>query len=177
MDVGTGAGHTGTRRFGRGMIVAAWLMVLALLTFTFHTYLERRENPNRNPESRVGEAGVKEVILKRNPSGHYVAGGEINGSRVKFLLDTGATDVAISEALANKLKLRRGAARISRTANGNVRSWSTVLDNVKLGSINLNDVRASILPTMNAGEVLLGMSFLKQLELVQRGNLLTLRQY
>lgn len=177
MDVGAGAGNASTRRFGRGMIIAAWLTVLALLTFIFHSYLDRRENPNRNPESRIGEAGVKEVILKRNPSGHYVAGGEINGSRVTFLLDTGATDVAISESLANKLRLRRGAARISRTANGNVRSWNTILDNVKLGSIHLNGVRASILPTMNAGEVLLGMSFLKQLELVQRGNLLTLRQY
>lgn len=175
MDVG--AGNTGTQRFGRGMIVAAWLMVLALLTFTFHTFLDRRENPNRNPETRVSDAGVKEVVLKRNPSGHYLAGGEINGLRVTFLLDTGATDVAISEVLANKLNLRRGAARLSRTANGNVRSWNTVLDNVKLGSIRLHDVRASILPTMKAGEVLLGMSFLKQLEFVQRGNLLTLKQY
>jgi aspartyl protease family protein len=177
MDVGPGAGNSGTRQFGRGMIVAAWLLVLALLTFTFNSYLERRENPNRNPDARVSETGVNEVILKRNPSGHYVAGGEINGSRVTFLLDTGATDVAISEDLANRLQLRKGAARLSRTANGTVRSWNTVLDDVKLGSIRLKHVSASILPTMRAGEVLLGMSFLKQLELLQRGNLLTLKQY
>ncbi|MCP4283122.1 MAG: TIGR02281 family clan AA aspartic protease [Gammaproteobacteria bacterium] len=159
------------------MIVAAWLLLLALLTFTFQSYLERRENPNRNPESRVGETGTKEVVLMRSSNGHYLAGGEINGARVTFLLDTGATDVAVSEHLANRLKLRKGPARLSRTANGTVRSWNTVLDDVKLGSIRLKDVRASILPTMNAGEVLLGMSFLKQLELVQRGNLLTLKQY
>ena len=120
---------------------------------------------------------MKEVVLKRNPNGHYLAGGEINGVRVTFLLDTGATDVAISEELAKRLDLRRGAVRLSRTANGTVRSWNTVLDDVKLGSIRLGNVRASILPTMHAGEVLLGMSFLKQLELVQRGNMLTLKQY
>lgn len=177
MDVGSGAGKGGTRRFGRGMIVAAWLLLLALLTFTFHAYLERRDNPNRNPDTRLSDAGVKEVVLKRNPNGHYLAGGEINGVRVTFLLDTGATDVAISEELAKRLDLRRGAVRLSRTANGTVRSWNTVLDDVKLGSIRLGNVRASILPTMHAGEVLLGMSFLKQLELVQRGNMLTLKQY
>lgn len=177
MDAGSGAGDRSTRRFGRGMIVAAWLLVLALLTFTFQNYLERRENPNRNPETRVGEMGAREVVLKRNPSGHYVARGEINGSRVRFLLDTGATDVALSEHLADRLNLRKGAVRLSRTANGTVRSWSTLLDDVKLGSISLKNVRASILPTMSAGEVLLGMSFLKQLELVQRGDSLTLKQY
>ncbi|MCB1751131.1 MAG: TIGR02281 family clan AA aspartic protease [Gammaproteobacteria bacterium] len=177
MDADVEAGSRVTRRFGRGMIVAAWLLVLALLTFIFQSYLERRENPNIDPDTRVGAAGVKEVILKRNPSGHYLAGGEINGSRVTFLLDTGATDVAVSEELADRLNLRKGAVRFSRTANGTVRSWTTVLDDVKLGTIRLKDVRASILPTMRAGEVLLGMSFLKQLELVQRGNVLTLKQY
>jgi len=177
MGVGSDTVNRGTRRFGRGMIVAAWLLVLALLTFTFHAYLDHRQNPNQNPESRLGEAGVKEVVLKRNPSGHYLARGKINGSPVTFLLDTGATDVAISEHLANRLKLRKGAARLSRTANGTVRTWHTLLDEVTLGSIKLRQVRASILPTMAAAEVLLGMSFLKQLELVQRGNLLTLKQY
>lgn len=177
MEGGSDAAHRGTRRFGRGMIVVAWLLVLALLTFTFHSYLERRENPNRNPETRAGEMGAREVVLKRNPSGHYVAGGKINGTRVTFLLDTGATDVAVSEHLANRLNLRKGAVRLSRTANGTVRSWNTVLDDVTLGSIHLEHVTASILPTMATREVLLGMSFLKQLEFIQRGNLLTLRQY
>jgi len=159
------------------MIVLAWLLLLVMLTFTFHHYLEQRENPNREPVSRIDQQGLREVVLKRNPSGHYVAGGKINGHPVTFLLDTGATDVAVSEHLANRLNLSKGTPRVSRTANGNVRSWNTLLDEVTLGSIRIKGVRASILPTMAAGEVLLGMSFLKQLELLQRGNQLTLRQY
>ena len=177
MDGRSGADQGGTSRFGRGMIVAAWLVLLALLTLSFHSYLERRANPNRTPESGIDGAGVREVRLKRNPTGHYLAGGEINGLRVTFLVDTGATDVALSEQLANRLQLNKGQPRLSQTANGTVRSWTTLLDDVRLGSIRLSNVPASILPSMTSGEVLLGMSFLKQLELVQRGNQLTLKQY
>ncbi|MCB1856844.1 MAG: retroviral-like aspartic protease family protein [Gammaproteobacteria bacterium] len=159
------------------MIVAAWLLLLGILTLFFQSYLDRRDNPNRTPDSTVYESGIREVVLKRNPSGHYLSDGEINGISVTFLLDTGATDVAIPERLADQLHLRRGRAAISQTANGPVTSWSTVLDEVRLGSIKIHNVRASILPSMSMGEVLLGMSFLKQLELVQRGSVMTLRQY
>lgn len=55
-------------------------------------------------------------------------------------------------------------------------TWSTRLSEVRLGEIILNDVRATVLPTMHGGDVLLGMSFLKRLEMVQRDNQLTLRQ-
>jgi aspartyl protease family protein len=78
--------------------------------------------------------------------------------------------------LATKLKLAQGSQRISQTANGAVISWQTRLSEVGLGDIRLNDVRASVLPSMQGNEVLLGMSFLKRLELVQKGDQLTLRK-
>jgi aspartyl protease family protein len=159
------------------MIVAAWVLMLIMLTYSFNAYLQRKENPNRNPESSVNDQGVAKVVLQRNSRGHYVASGRINGVRVSYLLDTGATDVAISEQLAERLNLRKGAATLSRTANGTVRSWSTTLNEVQLGSIRMQSVRASILPGMAASEVLLGMSFLKNLEWLQRGDELTLRQF
>ncbi|MCB1759257.1 MAG: TIGR02281 family clan AA aspartic protease [Gammaproteobacteria bacterium] len=159
------------------MIIAAWVVLLIMLTYGFNGYLERKENPNRNPQSSVSDQGVAKVVLQRNARGHYVASGRINGVRVSFLLDTGATDVAVSEQLAGRLNLRKGAAALSRTANGTVRSWSTILDEVQLGSIRMQGVRASILPGMAASEVLLGMSFLKNLEWLQRGDELTLRQF
>ena len=117
------------------------------------------------------------MILDRNRAGHYVANGFINGSSVTFLLDTGATDVAVPETLASSLGLKKGLPFVSQTANGTVTSWRTRLDEVRIGTIVLTDVRASILPSMTGMDVLLGMSFLKQLELVQRGETLTLRQY
>ena len=106
-----------------------------------------------------------------------LASGLINGYPVIFLLDTGATDVAIPEALADRLRLQRRRGGVSQTANGPVAVWQTVLDEVGLGSIRLNRIRASILPSMPADSpVLLGMSFLKQLEFTQKDRQLFLRQ-
>jgi aspartyl protease family protein len=163
------------RRLGTGMTIAAWVSALALLTLLFSGLLDRQENPNRNVQTLVGPEGVKEVVLKRNRAGHYVADGRINGQPVTFLLDTGATDVAIPEAVARRSGLERGRRRLSRTAAGDVMTWSTLLRSVDLGGIKLYTIPATILPDLAGEQVLLGMSYLKRLELVQRGDTLTLR--
>ncbi len=169
--------ETGTDSIGRWMIIAAWGSLIVLLSIIFSNVLEKQQNPNQKLQVNYSKAGVPEVVLKQNRAGHYVASGKINGHSVVFLVDTGATDVAVSKALADKLSLPRGAVFSSRTANGTVKSTQTQLNRVQLGPIEIADVSASILPTMREGEVLLGMSFLRQLELVQRGKNLTLRQY
>ena len=159
------------------MLILAWLGGLFLLTLLFQDFLETRQNPNAKPLVRIDEEGRREVVLERNGQGHYVASGQINGYPVVFLLDTGATDVALPETLANRLRLERRRGGISQTANGPVAVWQTQLDEVVLGSIRLNRVRASIVPSMpEDGPVLLGMSFLKQLEFAQKDRQLVLRQ-
>lgn len=158
------------------MIVAAWVLLLLLLTLFFGQVLDKRENPNALPGGSISAQGVREVVLERNVQGHYVANGMINGFPVVFLLDTGATDVAVSEALANKLGLEKRGGAFSHTANGVVAVWQTVLDRVTLGVIEMRNVRATILPELKpANQVLLGMSFLKHLEMIQRDATLTLR--
>ncbi len=158
------------------MLVMAWVGGLALLTLLFQDLLEEQLNPNTNPAIVEAADGRSQVVLDRNSQGHYVASGRINGMSVTFLLDTGATDVAIPEDLAKRLRLERMGGGISQTANGPVAVWQTVLDDVTLGAISLNDVRAAILPSMNGTDkVLLGMSFLKQLEFSQRDGQLTLQ--
>ncbi|MCP3665282.1 MAG: TIGR02281 family clan AA aspartic protease [Gammaproteobacteria bacterium] len=159
------------------MVYVAWILLVILLTLLFSKLLDHQNNPNQNPEGRLSAEGLPEVLLKRNRMGHYVASGRINGISVTFLLDTGATDVALSEKLAMRLLLDKGVAVTSRTANGTVISWRTRLNEVALGDIRLYDVRATVLPSMLDDEVLLGMSFLKRLEMVQRGDQLVLRQY
>lgn len=156
-------------------MVLSWVLLLGLMAFLFDGILERQRNPNQAPLTLQDERGAR-VVLKRNRAGHYVASGRINGHPVQFLLDTGATDVAISDELASRLELPRGRQLLSRTANGTVVSWQTRLDEVGLGDITLTDVSASVLPTMSGSEVLLGMSFLKRLEWTQRGDQLTLRK-
>lgn len=157
------------------MTYAAWVLGLALLTWAFSGVLDWQRNPNSNVQTRTSEDS-KEVVLKRNRQGHYIATGNINGQRVEFLLDTGATHVSIPASIAQHLSLRPGAPTRVRTANGTITTYATTLDSVKLGDIELNRVAASINPHSNSDEVLLGMAFLKHLELVQRGNTLTLRQ-
>ena len=112
-----------------------------------------------------------------NRSGHYLANGKINGHPVVFLLDTGATDVALPEKLANRIGLEKGYESRAQTANGITKSYLTLLRDVSLGDIRLHGIRASILPGMKGNQVLLGMSFLKQLEMRQKGDTLTLVQH
>lgn len=158
------------------MTYASWILGLALLTWVFSGVLDWQRNPNSRVQTRITEEDSREVVLKRNRQGHYIATGKINGQPVEFLLDTGATHVSIPASIARHLALRPGAPRRVQTANGSITTYATTLNSVELGDIELNRVAASINPHSNADEVLLGMAFLKHLELVQRGNTLTLRQ-
>ncbi|MGD8174648.1 retropepsin-like aspartic protease family protein [Marinimicrobium sp. ARAG 43.8] len=159
---------------GRGMLIAAWVVGLALLTWVFGLWEERKHNPNRSPESRYFN-GTQEVVLQRNTSGHYVASGSINGYDAVFLLDTGATDVVVSQDLAERAGLSAGIRKIAQTANGRIEVRATRLDRLQLGGIELRDVSASINPAMGGQQVLLGMSALGQVEFSQQDDRLTLR--
>jgi aspartyl protease family protein len=164
-----------TQRTGRLMMLMAWVAGLLLLTLVFQDQLEMRFNPNAAPRTVSDADGNAQVVLERNARGHYVATGFINAVPVTFLVDTGATQVAVPEALADRLRLERMGGAISQTANGPVAVWRTRLDEVRLGSIRLRDVDASILPSMAAGDpVLLGMSFLRQVDFSQRDGQLEL---
>lgn len=167
--------HRFTQRLGNNMVVIAWIVGLAMLTWFFSHYLSRQHNPNENVES-YNKGGTPEVVLERNRAGHYVASGRINGQPVTFMLDTGATMVSVPGKLAGKLSLAKGPMMGVTTANGNIPVYSTVLNEVQLGNIVLHNVRASINPYMTDDDILLGMSFLKQLDFSQEGDRLTLRQ-
>jgi len=159
------------------MVAAMWIVLLWLLTRFFGRWYEQEYNPNQNVANVMTEGGVREVVLERNRYGHYVASGFINDKPVTFMLDTGATDISIPARLADELGLKRGMTIYYQTANGPAAGYSTVLESVAIGSIQLQNVRASINPNVEDLDVLLGMTFLKHLEFTQRGNTLTLRQY
>lgn len=166
-----------TSGLGRGMMIGGWIVGLLLLALVFGNLLEQGQNPNRNITGTVSELGVREVTLGRNRHGHYLAGGQIDGQAVEFLLDTGASDVSVPELVAHRLGLKRGTPLFYDTANGTITAYHTRLASLSIGSIELHDVRASINPHMDGETILLGMSFLKHLEFTQRGNTLIIRQY
>ncbi|MEP5763830.1 MAG: TIGR02281 family clan AA aspartic protease [Halieaceae bacterium] len=165
------------KRFGTGMFVLAWLAFMGLLGAWFNETLEQQHNPNQDLQTRLASDGVREVRLQRNRAGHYVTDGEINGHKVVFMLDTGATGVAIPAQLARKLAIPRGQAYQTQTANGMSVAYATVLASVSVGDISLQQVSAGITPGLQTNEVLLGMSFLKHIEFSQRGDSMLLRQY
>lgn len=164
------------KKLGKGMWIAFWLVCLVMLTLFFAQQERSWLNPNQAPEYRTTAEGIQEVILTRNRQGHYIVSGSINGQKTDFLLDTGATDVVVSGNLANKFGLPRGARSYANTANGRITVYSTRIEQLSIGNITLHQVKASINPSMN-DLVLLGMSALKQVELSQRGNTLTLKYH
>ena len=99
------------------MLVLAWGIGILVATKFFADWEQSRFNPNKQPVSLVRGEHI-EVLLEGNAQGHFVASGRINGEAVVFLLDTGATDVAIPAEVAGKLELERGAPILLQTANG-----------------------------------------------------------
>lgn len=157
---------------GKFMLTVAWLLILGGLYWYFSEREAHESNPNTALVLGRQQGGV---ILQRNRAGHYDADGEINGRPVTFLLDTGATWVALPLALGRELGLQRGAALTLQTANGAAAAYQTRLARVRVGSIELTDVAAVMSDGLAPDTVLLGMSYLKRVEFTQSDGTLTLR--
>lgn len=163
-------GPSAEARMGRGMIWLAALGALAALTVFFGMF---EPGPTGGMRSGVDASGRAQVVLEQGRGGHYVAEGRINGQSVAFLVDTGATDVAVSEREARRLGLDFGPRVTVMTAAGPAPAWVTRLDAVEIGGLRAENVRASITPGLG-DQALLGMSFLKQFSLSQEGGTLVI---
>lgn len=150
-------------RRGRGFLWLGAIALLAGLTALFSAVDDGRRGAQMVQSSGSG------VIVQRDRSGHYLAVGQINGVEVDFLIDTGATDVAIPESVARSLGLEFGPQVTVMTAAGPVSAWMTRLDEVRLGQLYLRNVRGTI-TRAPMSEVLLGMSFLRHFSLNQQGD-------
>ena len=119
------------------------------------------------------------AYLSRNLSGHFHADGLVNGTHVRFLVDTGASDVALSAADARRIGIDLDSLRYTtayETANGVIHAARITLDEVSIGGIRLNNVTASV-SREGLGQSLLGMSYLARLSSFEiRGERLVLRQ-
>ena len=137
------------------LIITAWIGLAGGLFY----FMNGKVNPNT--AAALTQSG--EVVLKRDLSGHYRAEAFINGVKTPVMVDTDATDVAISQALADKLGLHSITAVRTQTANGDTISYVTRLKSIQLGGISTSDVAASIIPNLGE-EMLLGMSFLGRMD-------------
>lgn len=119
------------------------------------------------------------VTLAANSAGHFVAEGAINGNPVRFVVDTGATFIAIPGAEATRLGIdyRKGSRGMIQTANGEVAAYQVKLDKVRIGGIELTLVDCVIIER-GLPIALLGMSFLNRVEMKRDGGTMTLiRRY
>lgn len=152
---------------GRGLLYTLiWLGLAALVWFL----VDRVQHPNTLEQ--IGQQQV--VSLKRGPDGHYSAEALINGERVRVLVDTGATGVAISQSVADRLGLVSRDAINTHTANGNAVSYLVRLKTVQLGGVVAHDVAATISPGLE-GDALLGMSFLGRMDVRLYRGVMTIR--
>lgn len=111
--------------------------------------------------------------------GQYRAQGSINGHSAGFLVDTGASLVALSERTANEMNIRFSDSpeRASVvTAQGQVDAYLVDLDTLTLGGIQTHHVRAAVIPGDYPLEVLLGMSFMRKVKMEEQAGVLVLKQ-
>ena len=121
--------------------------------------------------------GGTTIVLSADAAGHFWTQGTVNGKSVKLLVDTGATNIAMSQSEADRLGVayRDGLRGISNTANGQVVSYRVPLTSVQVGDVTVYNVAATILP-MAMDHVLLGNSFLTRFQMKRENDVMTLER-
>lgn len=119
----------------------------------------------------------EEVIIRRDfASGNYWIDGLINGESVTFIVDTGASFVTLSKKMARDMRIRTGNNKVTvQTATREEKAFLVMLDSVSVGGIELHEVPALITNHDNPPNPLLGMSFLKHMEISQKDNHMLIR--
>lgn len=137
--------------------------------------LLRRGMHYRSAASAAASSGRQSITLAADSRGHFFSDGAVNGIPVRFIVDTGATVVALpaSEALRLGLDYRKGERALTNTAGGPVEAFRLQLDRVRLGDIELSGVDAVVIER-GLNVTLLGMSFLNRLEMKREGQSMTL---
>jgi aspartyl protease family protein len=121
----------------------------------------------------VGQSSSRSLSIPRDSRGHFETEGRIDGQRIGFMVDTGASVIALNESSAARFGLRpsRGDYNATvTTANGTVKAARTRLAMVELGELVVRDVDAMVLPDEALSENLLGLSFLSKLKRFEYAN-------
>lgn len=140
---------------------------------------ERVLRPGGAVSATYAQAEKREVRIVRDNRGSYTAHGSINGQPVHFLVDTGASGVAMSAEKAKALGIPYrlvGTQTAIGTAGGVVSGYRVLLDRVKVGEIELQRVGGVIIEADTNDHVLLGMTFLGRLDIEQSTNVMVLRK-
>ncbi|MDL2338894.1 MAG: retropepsin-like aspartic protease, partial [Pseudomonadota bacterium] len=121
------------------------------------------------------EGGGDQIVLTAGLGGHFTSGGSINGKSVQFMVDTGATTIAMGAAEADRigLKYKDGERFSGSTANGTVTGYRTSLNSVRIGDVQVYNVEAAVLP-MSMPYILLGNNYLNRFQMKRENDRMTL---
>ena len=146
------------------------------------------EQAGQRQTLRVGEAPVSlgaggagaagkstRIVLNEGSGGHFMTTGQINGRAVQFMVDTGATTVAMSTLDAERtgIAYKSGQPVMMSTANGVTQGFRIKLNSVRVGEVEIYDVDAVVVP-QPMPFVLLGNSFLSRFQMKRENSLMTL---
>ncbi len=125
------------------------------------------------PTTTASPAGGRSLSIPRDFRGHFQAVGRIDGQHMNFMVDTGASVVALNEKSAAKFGLRPPRSDYNATvstANGNVKAARTRIAMMDVGGLIVRNVEAMVLPDEALSENLLGLSFLSRLKRFEYAN-------
>ena len=159
------------------------LMILAAVLVAAGTYMAQMADkmspapanaaPRKASAETVAQATSRSLSIPRDARGHFQTDGRIEGQRVDFMVDTGASLVALNEKSAARFGLRPLRSDYNATvttANGTIKAARTRIAMIELGGLVVRDVDAMVLPDEALSENLLGLSFLSKLKRFEYAN-------
>lgn len=131
----------------------------------------------QNVASQPSGSGLASVVLTADAGGHFMTVGNVNGTTVRFIVDTGASMISLggSDARRIGIDVSKGQQGMVNTANGQAIVTRIKLDSVRIGEIVMNNVDA-LVHQQDMPFALLGMSFLNRMEMQRSGDTMTLKK-
>lgn len=131
----------------------------------------------QNVASQPSGSGPASATLTADAAGHFITTGNVNGTTVRFIVDTGASAIALGASDARRIGIdpKKGERGYAQTANGVTEIVHVKLNSVRVGDIVLNNVDATV-HQIDMPFALLGMSFLNRMEMQRNGETMTLKQ-
>src|ERR1700755_2857086 len=159
----------GAFMIGLGTIMAQMADKMTPTTAQAHTLSAQKAVP----VEASAQAGVRSISIARDSRGHFQTEGRIDGQRIDFMVDTGASVIALNEKSAARFGLRPSRGDYNptvATANATIKAPRPRLAMVELGGLIVRDVDAMVLPDEALSENLLGLSFLSKLKRFEYAN-------
>jgi aspartyl protease family protein len=166
-----------TMRIGQRGAGGVQLLAVEGETAIFAIDGQRRSIRMGQPYVSRSSGGAQVVRLSADANGHYMANGSVNGTAIRFLVDTGATMVALPAQLASRAGIKYAGAPKGtvQTAGGPTTAYKVKLDTVVIGDVTLNNVDAVVIDH-GLNVPLLGMTFLSRMDIQHDGELMVLKK-